>query len=1013
MSLCFAGIKEPKFLVLTNSRVEIFWQPPSQPNGLIESYRLFRAITGLNFVLSGTFGRDVLQTVDSSVQPGLSYQYQVEVRTGGGSANSSAASVQMPVQTPLGIPAPSLVEPVSATAVYVEWSFPSTPNGEIDQYVLLLTSGKMDEITSGQGDGNSATVSGLKPYTVYEVRIQACLRGVPGGCGTGPGVETRTLEAPPEGQKPPGLEARGPNVVEITWDAPEEPNGVIERYRIHRRPGGADNNGVLINVVDGETFAFTNAGPELQSFTEYEYRVTAVNKEGEATSTWASVRTLESPPQVIGPPRITAVDSFSLAAEWDPPLSSNGIIAYYQVEYRRASQDPTVEFPLRAVTVPGAVTETSVSGLRPHSRYAVRVRAVNAAGEVASDWVEASTGQAAPAVLSLFEVEQISDGLSVILRWNEPGQPNGILTNYYVYEEGNPNAIYQGLNREFEFRRLQPYTEYDVQLEACTMGGCTKSAAQTIRTAEIAPTNQPAPSLSDSNSTHVTLSWSAPVHPNGRVTRYQVIRRTAPRIAKRDTTPTYSPETVVYETEETDGTEFEFTDSNLQPYTRYEYMIRATNSRGSTDSPWQVITTSQVAPAGLTSPMVSHVPGEFSSLKVTWNEPLQMNGVLHSYQLQRNNSIPWSFSPEEDRMYTDSDLLAYTYYSYRITACTAGGCSTSLPTVIKTQETAPYFVNPPQLTSASSTSIEVTWLPPQITNGQIREYRLKVDDNTRYIGQDTRYVVDNLTPYQAYTFVLTACTYGGCQDSSAVQGRPEEAPPTRMRIPGLRVTSSTSIEVTWQAPEYPNGLITSYEVRRDGTLVYTTTGLQYTDYEVSPGQEYTYRVTAFNSQGSAVSPPAGARTYSSSPSGMEAPQVEPASASSIRAEWQPPLRPNGDIHNYTLYVDNNVVYSSRGLSTTVQGLEFWTEYSVRVEACTANGCAISNPTSVRTLEAAPQGLAAPKLRALADVNGAHDGVSVTWAPPRRPNGVITNYDLYRRLYTGQRPGGSPSYFALH
>ena len=998
----FAGVRQPNFLVITNNRVEIRWEPPSTPNGIIEAYRLFKAVSGLEFQLTSTFGQDVFFTEDSSVQPGVTYQYKLEVRTGGGRTNSSVGSVQMPLQTPLGIPPPSVVEAVSGTAIYVEWTFPSTPNGAIDQYVLVLNGGTMNEISAGQGQASSTTITNLKPYTVYEVRIQACLQGVPSGCGTGPGVDVRTLEAAPEGQYPPRLIAQGPAIIDIMWDPPSEPNGIIYEYRIHRRLFGTSNNGLLINVVDGETFMFTNAGPELNSYTEYEYRVTAVNRQGEASSNWVKVRTQEAPPQVLDVPTIIAIDAFSLSVKWEPPLSSNGIITYYQIEYRQASSDPTVQFPLDTVTVPNSVTETSVSGLRPYSQYEVRVKAINAAGEVASEWVRANTAQAAPSNVGLFEVEQVSDGMSLILRWDEPGQPNGILTNYYIYEEGNFNSIYQGLNREFEFRRLQPYTEYNIRLEACTMGGCTKSKMQTARTAEIFPENQPTPSIGKANSTHVTLRWSPPVNPHGDIIRYQVIRKTSSRIVKRDTT--HSPETIVFETEDTDKDEFEYTDSGLQPYSRYEYKIKATNSMGSTESPWQIVETAQAAPEGVTSPMVSHMAGDYRQLRIVWNEPVKLNGVLHSYQLQRNSTIPWSFAPEDERTYTDSGLLAYTYYSYQVTACTAGGCTTSPATTIRTQETAPYFVNPPQLTTVSSTSIEVRWLPPQITNGQMREYRLKVDDNTRYIGLDTSYIVDNLTPYQAYTFVLTACTYGGCEDSSVVQGRPDEAPPTGMKSPVLRVTSSTSIEVTWQAPQYPNGIITSYEVRRDGTLVYTTSSLQFTDYEVEPGQQYSYRITAFNSQGRTVSPAAVTTTYSSSPSGMEAPVVEPLSSTSIKAEWQAPLRPNGDIQNYTLYVDSDVVYSSRGLFTTVQGLEFWTEYSVRIEACTANGCAISNPTKVRTLEAPPLGMQAPKLRPLANINGAHDGVSVIWSPPRRPNGVIVKYDVYRREYTGLRPG---------
>ena len=993
------GVADPRLVIQSSTILEAYWDHPVSPNGLVISYHLYQSAQRGTITLVYSGPRDVLNTKMAQLTPGMAYSYILEVVTGGGKTNSSMVTVTMPTVSPSGIKAPTNVTALGPHNIYVMWNMPILA-GTIDQFRLVLNAGSSTEIERGAGIASNAVVGGLKPYTTYNVRIKACLQGIPNGCGIGPGRSVKTLEAPPQGQAPPTLIAKGSSVVEVSWEPPEDPNGVILRYRVHRRQKGISGPGLLINVLTGDDTSFTNAGPDLKPFTVYEYRITTVNSQGETVSDWEEVQTLEAIPEGLARPSIVAVDAYSLSVAWRPPTKPNGKILWYKVEFRQESNDPTYIYPVQTVTVNSDAREVSVSGLKPYTRHEVRVGAVNSAGMLATDWVETITGQAAPADIGPFSIETVSTGLSAILRWSIPGQPNGVITNYLIYEEGNINPIFQGLSREFEYRRLQPYSQYKVQLEACTFSGCGRSPLQTFNTAEIPPSDQPAPVIGDFNATHIRIEWNKPVNANGKILKYQVLRRTDVAITKRALTQPV----IVYETEETGEDSYTYVDSGLLPFTGYEYLIKVINSKGSTDSFWQSIQTDQAPPEGLDRPVVLHFANEHDKLRITWTAPTRANGILQSYQLQRNQTVPWSFGPDDPTEYVDSGLTAYTLYSYRLTACTAGGCTTSDTSIIRTQETAPFYVAPPILTTVSDSAIKASWSEPQITNGRIREYRLRVNNETQYIGQDREFIVRGLTPYQAYDFVVVACTYGGCTDSSAVLARPQEAPPAGMQIPVVRVTSSSSIEITWQPPTFPNGIITSYEVRRDGTLIDTTTGLSYIDYEVAPGVEYSYRVTAFNSRGSTQSPPATATTYSTSPTGLTPPILTPLTSTSIRAEWLPPLHPNGQIYNYTLYKDNDIVYSETGLETVVTGLDFWTQYSFRIQACTRNGCATSDPQQVRTLEASPLGMARPKLTAIADVNGVHDGVLVEWAPPRRPNGIITKYEVYRRNSTG-RPLG--------
>jgi usherin len=190
----------------------------------------------------------------------------------------------------------------------------------------------------------------------------------------------------------------------------------------------------------------------------------------------------------------------------------------------------------------------------------------------------------------------------------------------------------------------------------------------------------------------------------------------------------------------------------------------------------------------------------------------------------------------------------------------------------------------------------------------------------------------------------------------------------------------------------------------DGVLVTV-----YNDYNLQPGEEYTYTVIAYNRKGSVESPPSKAQTYATSPSGVEPPTLTPESSTSLKATWRPPSSPNGQIVNYTLYEGNTLTYSGPPTQLTYinPGLSFYTTYTLRLQACTQRGCSLSQPVSARTLEAPPQQLDAPQLTALATETGAHAGVRVTWLPPAKPNGNLLYYQLQRRSVL-RTAAGKPS-----
>lgn len=253
----------------------------------------------------------------------------------------------------------------------------------------------------------------------------------------------------------------------------EHPNGAIIEYRVVRRQYQKSAE-LLVNIVPGSLndLSFVNSGPDLRPYAQYEYRVTARNSKGQVSSPWVYIRTLSAPPTVQTKPMLYAQSAYSIRARWKAPKHPNGVISKYVIEYQAKWDDPTrFPSPVEYVTLDGQSHQVQFSGLLPFTTYAVRVVPVNDAGETPSEWVETRTLQAAPADVGSFDVEQIETGIAVILRWNQPGRPNGVITEYRIYDSDISTPIYQGSSQLFEYRRLQPFTFYNVQLEACTEVG--------------------------------------------------------------------------------------------------------------------------------------------------------------------------------------------------------------------------------------------------------------------------------------------------------------------------------------------------------------------------------------------------------------------------------------------------------------------------------------------------------------------------------------------------------------
>nr|XP_054587843.1 usherin [Nothobranchius furzeri] len=998
-----AGVwSSPRHLIINTSAVELYWDQPSQPNGYIVQYRLIRD----GFTVFTGDHEDQSYT-DIGLLPKQRYFYELEASTEGGSGVSDKYVVETPVSCPTGIPLPYDITLSGPHSVSLAWSPPAQLNSNQPvKYNILFNPGSHSPIIHHAGRERQSFVTGLQPFTSYHIRVQACQNE---GCGVGNGVYVRTLEAAPEGLQPPEVKAVGPNIVEVHWSPPKNPNGLITSYQVYRRPLGTEEE-LLVFIWSNGLLEFVDASPKLQPFSYFQYKIHAFNSKGSIRSQWTSIQTLQGKPQDMAPPDVISSGAYSVHLKWGEPAQPNGFITLYKLVYVKHQQDPTFNSAtVTALTVKGSVLEATLYGLEPFNLYSLRVEAVNEAGSVSSPWVDIRTLEASPAGLANFTVEHREQGRALLLSWDEPRSPNGVITMYNLYSEGN--LEFSGLSRSFLFRRLEPWTVYSLTLEACTSAGCTHSRPHHITTAAALPASQLPPRPLSIGPDHVSLTWDPPSQPNGPIGEYSLLGRSLEEKGRlRSSDEDIEMGKVLFrETSPQQAGPLSHTVVGLRPWTQYDFSVCTHNTAGKTCSSWVTITTKQAPPRGLASPTVSHIQGRPSEVVVSWAPPLEPNGVLRSYRIQRNKVIfSFSFDPTVLN-YTDEDLQPFSTYSYSIISCTSEGCITSPQTHITTLEAPPATVAAPTVGAVTSSSLNISWSKPLTQNGEVTDYALKLNNQEVYRGKDLSTVLSGLQPHTSYQLVLLACTRGGCTSSVSTTADTEEAPPTNLDPPAIKVTGPESVEITWRPPEFPNGIITGYELRRDGEVIYVGSETHYHDFTLVPSMEYSYVVIANNSRGAVSSEVATAKTHPSAPSGVGLPIVTPLKANQVRVEWQIPARPNGDLVGYNVHLrdpvqlhvlstaisPNDRIFSER--QTILHGLAPYHRYEVRVEACTSLGCSSSDWTSVLTLEAPPAGQLAPLLELQPDPHTSlQTSFVLTWFPPLQPNGRVLHYEVHRR-----------------
>uniref|UniRef100_H2YZU5 protein-tyrosine-phosphatase n=1 Tax=Ciona savignyi TaxID=51511 RepID=H2YZU5_CIOSA len=786
----------------------------------------------------------------------------------------------------------------TSTTLSVAWDSGDLPPATVTGYtVFYRVMGSttpyqyIDQISS-----ESFTITGLQPYTEYDVVLMAS--NAQGQGNTTQPVYLRTAEAAPRSApREVGAYLYQTNTIMVTWLEPQHPNGVISSYNVYYTSNPSLPVSEWMDVPVRNDRRLT-ALRRLVPHVTYSIRVSATNGAGESPySDIAVVKTTHGvPPQ----PRNfhgEAASTTSIHLTWDRPNwggASSFDITSYMVFYNCSSPSCSSQITFEPVK------EFTLGRLRPNTRYDIRLAAQTVHGVGAeTSMISVSTLSDVPSAPPEHLVVSPIDATSIRVTWEPPAKEsrNGELTHYTVYyrQHGLESAAadMQVNGTSVVVQGLQPYTEYDVWLTASTTVGEGPRANAVVTTSQSTPAAPPSDvDLQALNSSAVRVRWSPlPTHHrNGDIRGYQIayaisdvitgrtLFRTVYNEGRRENIlVTYNPTQPPQES----------TITKLRPKTRYSVSVSAFTVRGAGPaSPPKYVTTLGEVP---NAPRLEARRADNGKAQLRWSSPVLPKGRITGYALRyrcqeegANAMCPWKtrLFDHNVEQFTPEDVIPGWTYQFFLSASNSDGPGVEASAQINLPPIAPS--DAPANLSATTVldvpgkdgsspptpyALNITWSPLTRTqsNGRILEYALYWSPSTigssqpeRLLTNRTYYWFINVLPNQKYEFNVAAVNSAGEGDRSPgliVTVTPPLHPTDPRRKSnitisdlGLAEVSTTTVWLRWLPP---SGIdVDSYKVSVNANVLQQETEIPEVGVRnLRPNTAYNFTLTTQHTGG--------------------------------------------------------------------------------------------------------------------------------------------------------------------
>ncbi|KAM6297613.1 protein sidekick-2 [Aegotheles albertisi] len=749
----------------------------------------------------------------------------------------------------------------------------------------------------------------------------------------------------------------------------------------------------------------------------------------------------ESPVATLSP-----LEKRAINLTWAKPFDGNSPLLRYVVEVSENNAPWTVLLP----SVDPELTSVVVRGLVPARSYQFRLCAVNdvGRGQFSKDTERVSLPEEPPSAPPQNVIASGRTNQSIMIQWQPPPEShqNGVLKGYII------RYCLAGLPVGYQFKNITNadvnnllledliiWTNYEIEVAAYNSAGLgVYSMKVTEWTLQGVPTVPPGNVQTEAtNSTTIRFTWNppSPQFINGINQGYKLIAW-EPEHEEEATVVTVRPNFQ-------DSVHVGYV-SGLRKFAEYFTSVLCFTTPGDGPrSPPQLVRTHEDVPGPVGHLSFSDILD--TSLKVSWQEPLEKNGILTGYRISweeynRTNTRVTHYLPNVTLEYRVTGLTALTTYTIEVAAMTSKGQGQVSSSTISSGV-------PPELPGAP-TNLGISNIGPRSVTLQFRPgydgktsiSRWQVEAQVGQNGEaeewglvhqlanepDARSMeVPNLKPYTYYSFRMRQVNIVGTSPPSlpsrriqTLQAPPDMAPANVT----LRTASETSLWLRWMPlleQEY-NGNPDSvgYKIRyarSDGWgqpavhIVPDRVEREFTIEDLEEWTEYRVQVQAFNAIGLGPwSRSVVGRTRESVPSsGPTNVSALATTSSSMLVQWSsiPEADCNGLILGYkVLYKEKDSEAGARfwlaegnaSRSAQLTGLGKYTLYEIRVLAFTriGDGAPSQPPVLERTLDdvpGPPVGMLFPEVRTTS--------VRLVWQPPAAPNGIILAYQVTHGLNT--------------
>ncbi|XP_062448077.1 protein sidekick-2 [Rhea pennata] len=854
---------------ILDTSLKVSWQEPLEKNGILTGYRIsWEEYNRTNTRVTHYLPNVTLEYRVTGLTALTTYTIEVAAMTskGQGQISSSTISSGVPPELP-GAPTNLGISNIGPRSVTLQFRPGYDGKTSISRWQVEAQVGHAGEAEewglvhqlANEPDARSVEVPNLNPYTYYSFRMRQ-VNIVGTSPPSLPSRRIQTLQAPPD-VAPTNVTLRTASETSLwlRWmPLPEqEYNGNPDSVGYRIRYARADGRGrPLVHVVpDRVERQYTIE--DLEEWSEYRVQVQAFNAVG--SGPWSHVvagRTRESVPS-SGPTNVSAlaITSSSVLVRWNdiPEADCNGLVLGYKVLYKE--QD--AEAPARFWLVEGNASRSAqLAGLAKYTLYEIRVLAFTRIGDgvpsrppVLERTLDDVPG---PPVGILFPEVRTT---SVRLVWQPPAAPNGIILAYRITHRLNTSAASAAAAevlapgaRQYAATGLRPESAYVFGVAAQTRKGWGRAAEALVVTTDKRdrpqPPGKPLARQEDVGARSVLLSWEPGSDGLSPVRYYTVQSRQLPGGEWAPHSASVGPNATA------------FLVDRLKPFTSYKFRVKATNDIGDSDysEESESLTTLQAAPEDAPT-ILSVTPRTTTSVLVRWQPPAEdkINGILLGFRLRYRELLydgprgfalrgpggpgaAWAqltpvyavhnLSEASLTQYELHNLSKHRRYEIRLSVYNAvGEGPPSAPQEVFVGEAVPAAA--PQnvaVQAATATQLDVTWdpPPPESQNGDIQGYKIHFWEAQRQNESarvktlflpESGAKLKNLTGYTSYWVSVAAFNAAGDGPrSTPVAGRTQQAAPSAPGSIRFSELTTTSVNVSWEPPPLPNGLLEGYRL---------------------------------------------------------------------------------------------------------------------------------------------------------------------------------------------------------